>query len=178
MTPPAWSPAPLVTLTPVAALMFRFNNPDALLVFLMTLAAYFVVRARSRPSAARTALRWLLLAGVALGFAFLTKMLQGLIVLPAFALAYLVARPGRLWTRIWHLLAAGGALIVSAGWYVLLVVAVAGRLPPVHRRQHRQLPVAAGHRLQRPGPDLRRDSGTAAAGGGGGVGGAGGGGRR
>ena len=110
----------LVTLTPVAALMFRFNNPDALLVFLMTLAAYFVVRA-VETERGRTALRWLLLAGVALGFAFLTKMLQGLIVLPAFALAYLVAGRARLWTRIWHLLAAGGALIVSAGWYVLLV---------------------------------------------------------
>lgn len=110
----------LVTLTPVAALMFRFNNPDALLVFLMTLAAYFVVRA-IETERARTALRWLLLAGVALGFAFLTKMLQGLIVLPAFALAYLVAGRARWWTRIWHLLAAGGALVVSAGWYVLLV---------------------------------------------------------
>ncbi len=110
----------LVALTPVAALMFRFNNPDALLVFLMTLAGYFVVRA-VETERGRTALRWLLLAGVALGFAFLTKMLQGLLVLPAFALAYLIAGRARLWTRIWHLLAAGGALLVSAGWYVLLV---------------------------------------------------------
>ncbi len=110
----------LVTLTPVAALMFRFNNPDALLVFLMTLAAYFVVRA-IETERGRAALTWLMLAGVALGFAFLTKMLQGLLVLPAFALAYLVAGRARLWTRIWHLLAAGGALLVSAGWYVLLV---------------------------------------------------------
>ncbi|WP_395728293.1 ArnT family glycosyltransferase [Nakamurella sp.] len=110
----------LVTLTPVAALMFRFNNPDALLVFLMTLAAYFVARA-IETERGRTAVRWLLLAGVALGFAFLTKMLQGLIVLPAFALAYLVAGRAGWWTRVWHLLAAGGALIVSAGWYVLLV---------------------------------------------------------
>jgi len=110
----------LVALTPVAALMFRFNNPDALLVFLMTLAGYFVVRA-IETERGRTALRWLMLAGVALGFAFLTKMLQGLLVLPAFALAYLVAGRVRLLTRIWHLLAAAGALIVSAGWYVLLV---------------------------------------------------------
>lgn len=110
----------LVALTPVAALMFRFNNPDALLVFLMTLAGYFVVRA-IETERGRSALRWLLLAGAALGFAFLTKMLQGLLVLPAFALAYLVAGHSRLLTRIWHLLAAGGALIVSAGWYVLLV---------------------------------------------------------
>jgi 4-amino-4-deoxy-L-arabinose transferase-like glycosyltransferase len=31
--------------TPVAALMFRFNNPDALLVLLMTAAGYCVSRA-------------------------------------------------------------------------------------------------------------------------------------
>jgi len=110
----------LVMLTPVAALMFRFDNPDALLVFLMSLAGYFVVRA-IETERGRTALRWLLLAAVALGFAFLTKMLQGLLVLPAFALAYLIAGRPRTWTRIWHLLAAGAALVVSAGWYVLLV---------------------------------------------------------
>ena len=40
----------LLALTPVAALMFRFNNPDALLVFLMTLAAYATLRATERAS--------------------------------------------------------------------------------------------------------------------------------
>ena len=48
----------LLALTPVAALMFRFNNPDALLVLLMTLAGYFVVRAietRARPDGAALA---------------------------------------------------------------------------------------------------------------------------
>src|SRR6478735_4544864 len=110
----------LVALTPVAALMFRFDNPDALLVLLMTLAAYFVVRAIDRPNGEK-ALRWLMFAGVALGFAFLTKMLQGLLVLPAFGLAYLIAAPITLRRRFLHLLAAAGALIVSAGWYVALV---------------------------------------------------------
>ena len=33
-----------LALTPVAALMFRFNNPDALLVLLMSLAAYTLLR--------------------------------------------------------------------------------------------------------------------------------------
>ena len=40
-----------LALTPVAALMFRFNNPDALLVLLMVAAAYFVVRATETGSA-------------------------------------------------------------------------------------------------------------------------------
>ena len=119
----------VVALTPVAALMFRFNNPDAFLVLLMTAAAYCVIRAIEAPATDRSvaggrrsrALAWLLLAGTAIGFAFLTKMLQGLLVLPGFALAYLWAAPARLWTRIWHLLTALGAVIVSAGWFVLLV---------------------------------------------------------
>ena len=34
----------VMALTPVAVLMFRFNNPDALLVLLMTAAAYAVLR--------------------------------------------------------------------------------------------------------------------------------------
>ena len=110
----------LLVITPVAALMFRFNNPDALLVLLLTLASYFVVRAIETPMG-RTALRWLVFAGIAVGFAFLTKMMQGLLLLPAFALAYMVAGRSGLWTRIWHLLVAGAAVVVSGGWYVLLV---------------------------------------------------------
>src|SRR5664279_4505555 len=110
----------LLAITPVAALMFRFNNPDALLVLLLTLASYFVVRAIETPMG-RTALRWLVFAGIAVGFAFLTKMMQGLLLLPSFALAYLVAGRSGLWTRIWHLLVAGAAVVVSGGWYVLLV---------------------------------------------------------
>ncbi len=102
--------------TPVAALMFRFDNPDALLVLLMTAAAYATVRA---VEAARS--RWLMLAGALLGFAFLTKMLQGLIVVPAFAIAYLVAAPASLRKRVQHTLAAGAALVVAAGWWVALV---------------------------------------------------------
>ncbi len=111
-----------VLLTPVAALMFKFNNPDAMLVLLMTLGAYCVVRALDRPTATGShALRWLVLAGTAIGFAFLTKMMQGLLVLPAFGLVYLLASPHRMRTRILHLLAATGAVIASAGWFVALV---------------------------------------------------------
>jgi 4-amino-4-deoxy-L-arabinose transferase-like glycosyltransferase len=103
--------------TPVAALMFRFNNPDALLVLLMTAAAYAVTRAIE---AGKT--RWLVLAGALLGFGFLTKMLQALLVLPAFALAYLVAGPHGLSRRIRQLLAGGAALVAGAGWWVAAVM--------------------------------------------------------
>lgn len=61
----------VLAVTPAAALMFRFGNPDAMLTLLLTAAAYAVVRAIE---AGRT--RWLVFAGVLLGFGFLSKMLQ------------------------------------------------------------------------------------------------------
>src|SRR5579862_454142 len=100
----------VLAVTPVAALMFRFNNPDSLLVLLMTAAAYGTVRAIE---SGRT--RWLVLAGTLLGFGFLTKMLQAFLVLPAFGLAYVVAGPRRLPVRLAQLGAGLMALLVSAG---------------------------------------------------------------
>jgi 4-amino-4-deoxy-L-arabinose transferase-like glycosyltransferase len=105
-----------LALTPVAVLMFRFDNPDALLVLLMTAAAYTTVRSLERGS-----WKWLAGTGVLLGFAFLTKMLQGFLVLPGFALAYLVAAPVPLLRRVRDLLIGGVAVIVSGGWLVALV---------------------------------------------------------
>ncbi|MFD8495035.1 ArnT family glycosyltransferase [Amycolatopsis sp. NPDC059657] len=105
-----------LALTPVAALMFRFNNPDALLTLLLIVGAYCVVRSLDKASA-----RWLAFAGVAIGFAFLTKMMQAFLVLPAFGLVYLITAPTTLRKRILHLLGALGAMIVSAGWYIALV---------------------------------------------------------
>ncbi|MFJ8815501.1 ArnT family glycosyltransferase [Amycolatopsis thermoflava] len=106
----------VLALTPVAALMFRFDNPDALLVLLLVLGAYCVVRALEKASP-----KWLALAGVAVGFGFLAKMLQAFLVLPAFAIAYLVAAPTSLGKRLLHLLGALGAVVVSAGWYLAVV---------------------------------------------------------
>jgi 4-amino-4-deoxy-L-arabinose transferase-like glycosyltransferase len=105
-----------MALTPVAVLMFRFDNPDALLVLLMSLAGYATVRAVERAG-----LRWMVAVGVLIGVAFLTKTLQAVLVVPGFALVYLVAAPTTLGRRILHLLAAGGALLVSAGWWVAIV---------------------------------------------------------
>jgi 4-amino-4-deoxy-L-arabinose transferase-like glycosyltransferase len=77
-----------LALTPVAALMFRFNNPDAFLVLLLMIGAYCTVRAIEVAST-----KWLLFAGLAIGFGFLDKMLQAFLVLPAFVLAYAFAAP-------------------------------------------------------------------------------------
>ncbi|MCT7369758.1 ArnT family glycosyltransferase [Mycolicibacterium llatzerense] len=115
----------VLALTPVSAMMFRFNNPDAAMVLLMTLAAYFTVRALNDSvdgSARRGGAKWMALAGVALGFAFLAKMLEGVMVAPALGLTYLIAAPVALRSRLWHLLGALGALFVSAGWFVVLTI--------------------------------------------------------
>ena len=56
-----------------------------------------------------------------MGFGFLAKMLQAFLVLPGFAAAYLVAGHRRLRRRIADLLAACVAVVVSGGWYLLLV---------------------------------------------------------
>ncbi len=106
----------VMALTPVAALMFRFNNPDALLVLLLVAGAYALTRALERGSTT-----WLLLAFSFVGFGFLAKMLQALIVVPVFALVYLFAGPPRLDRRIWQLAAGGAALLVSAGWWIAIV---------------------------------------------------------
>jgi 4-amino-4-deoxy-L-arabinose transferase-like glycosyltransferase len=103
-------------LTPVAALMFRFNNPDALLTLLLVAAAYALTRALEN---ART--RWLVLCGVLIGLGFLTKMLQAFVVVPGFAAVYLLAAPATLPRRVVQLLAGGGAMIAAAAWWVAIV---------------------------------------------------------
>ncbi|HLI56411.1 MAG TPA: glycosyltransferase family 39 protein, partial [Actinomycetota bacterium] len=109
----------VLALTPVAALMFRFNNPDALLVLLLVLGAYATVRAIEEGSGA-----WLALAGVAVGFGFLAKMLQTLLVVPGFAAAYLLAAPVTFGRRVKRLAVAGAAMAASALWWVVAVMVV------------------------------------------------------
>ncbi|NKE57172.1 glycosyltransferase family 39 protein [Lentzea sp. PSKA42] len=106
----------VLALTPVAVLMFRFNNPDALLVLLLIAGAYCVTRAVENASPF-----WLALAGVAVGFGFLTKMLQAFLVLPAFALVYLIAAPTSIGKRVLHLFGAASAMVVAGGWWIVAV---------------------------------------------------------
>ncbi|MEV0676229.1 glycosyltransferase family 39 protein [Actinosynnema sp. NPDC050436] len=115
----------VLALTPVAVLMFRFNNPDALLVLLLVAGAYCTVRAVEATSG-----RWLALAGVAVGFAFLAKMLQAFLVLPAFGAVYLVAARGAVWRKAAHLAGALGAVVVAGGWWVLVVELVPASARP------------------------------------------------
>ncbi|MGQ4362446.1 ArnT family glycosyltransferase [Streptomyces sp. SAS_272] len=106
----------VLALTPVAALMFRFNNPDAMLALLMAVACYFTARAVED---GRT--KWLVWAGVAIGFAFLAKTLQAFLILPPLALVHAVCAPVPVRKRLGQLAVATGAVIVSGGWWVAIV---------------------------------------------------------
>jgi 4-amino-4-deoxy-L-arabinose transferase-like glycosyltransferase len=114
----------VLAVTPVAALMFRFNNPDALLVLCLVGSAYAVTRALDGGST-----RWLVLAGALVGVGFLAKMLQALLVVPGFGLVYLWCAPVPVRRRVAQLLAAGLALVVAAGWWVAAVALT----PAAHR---------------------------------------------
>ncbi|WP_030237793.1 ArnT family glycosyltransferase [Streptomyces sp. NRRL S-455] len=106
----------VLALTPVAALMFRFNNPDAMLALLMAVACYFVIRGLED---GRT--KWLVWAGVAIGFAFLAKTLQAFLILPPLALVYGVCAPVPVKKRVAQLAAGLTAIVVSGGWWVAIV---------------------------------------------------------
>ncbi|MFH9295669.1 glycosyltransferase family 39 protein [Streptomyces sp. NPDC017520] len=103
-------------LTPVAALMFRFNNPDALLALLMTVTVWCVLRALEQ---GRT--KWLLWAGAAVGFAFLTKTLQAFLILPPLAVLYAVCAPVPVTKRLGQLALSALTTVVAGGWWVAIV---------------------------------------------------------
>ena len=111
--------------TPVAALMFRFNNPDALLTLLMAVAAYTTLRGIEDGRR-----RWMVYTGALIGLGFLTKQLQVLLVVPPLAIAYLVAAPSRLRRRIVDVLAGGAAMIVAAGWWLAIVALTPASMRP------------------------------------------------
>jgi 4-amino-4-deoxy-L-arabinose transferase-like glycosyltransferase len=103
-------------LTPAAVLIFRYDNPDALLTLLLVGAAYAFVRSLERGS-----LRWVATAAILVGFGFLTKYLQAWFVLPAFALTWLVAAPGTLGRRVVGLAVAFVSVIAASGWWVAIM---------------------------------------------------------
>jgi 4-amino-4-deoxy-L-arabinose transferase-like glycosyltransferase len=106
----------VAALTPAAVLIFRYNNPDALLTLLLVASAYCFMRALE---AGR--LRWVIAAALLVGLAFNTKFLQAYLVLPAFALTYFIAAPGSILRRFGHLLAALVTVLVSSFWWIAVV---------------------------------------------------------
>jgi len=106
----------VLAVTPSASLIFRYDNPDALLTFLLVSAAWALGRGLERGG-----LRWVVVAATLVGFGFLTKFLQAYLVLPAFAAVWLLAAPGSLRRRLGGLLVAGITVLVTSGWWVAIV---------------------------------------------------------
>ena len=108
----------VLLLTPAAAVMFRYNNPDALLTFLLTLATYLMIRASEDGR-----WRWILGTGAVIGAAFLTKSAQALLLLPALAGVYLYSGPGQIKRRFLQLVAGLAAVAATAGWWIVIAEA-------------------------------------------------------
>ena len=107
----------VLAFTPVAALMFGFNNPDAILTLMLTASGYAFLRSLE----GKRPLLWLGLAGLFTGLAFNTKMLQGLMVLPAMVVVYLVFAKPPIVKRFLHVIFAGVITTMSTLWWSVLV---------------------------------------------------------
>ena len=107
----------VLAMTPVAALMFGFNNPDAILTLMLTGSGYAFLRSLE----GKRPLLWLGLAGLFTGLAFNTKMLQGLMAIPAMVLVYLVFAKPPIVTRFLHVMFAGIITMMSTLWWSVLV---------------------------------------------------------
>ncbi|OMD44381.1 ArnT family glycosyltransferase [Paenibacillus odorifer] len=111
--------------TPVAAAVSRTNNIDALLVFTLLLAAWFLFKGTKN-----NRMGSLLTAFALIGVGFNEKMLQAYMVLPAFYLFYVLAAKVN-WKRKTGVLAASTAilLVVSLSWAVIVDSIPASKRP-------------------------------------------------
>jgi 4-amino-4-deoxy-L-arabinose transferase-like glycosyltransferase len=116
-----------LAVTPITVAISRHNNPDALLVLCCVAALWFAVRAMQD---GRT--RWLVLAGVAVGLGFETKMGVALVVVPGLALAWLWMAPAGRGRRhaLRQLLGAGAVMtLVGGAWPALVELTPAADRP-------------------------------------------------
>lgn len=115
-----------MALTPVAVSVARTNNMDAMVVFALVLAAWFLLRGIREQRTGS-----LLAAFALIGVAFNMKMLQAYMVLPAFFLLYVL---GVNWLRTaqkYSILAVctGVMLLISVSWAAVVDVIPADKRP-------------------------------------------------
>ncbi|ANN17119.1 hypothetical protein SD37_16700 [Amycolatopsis orientalis] len=119
--------AGLFALTPIVASVFGHAMEDGALTLCLLLAAdAFMIAV----AGART--RWLILAAVWVGVGFQMKMLEAWMVVPAFAVTYLLVAPAS-WRRRAGQVAIAGVVLaaVSLSWVLLYTVTPAGERPYV-----------------------------------------------
>lgn len=114
-----------LALTPVSVAVDRSSNTESCLILVLLLAAGALLRATENDSR-----RWLLASMALVGLAFNVKMLAAFVVLPAFALVYLLGTPFA-WRRrlLDGALAALVLATVSLSWMLVYDLTPADRRP-------------------------------------------------
>ena len=113
----------VMALTPVAVLMFRFNNPDAMLCLLLVgVGVRHPARRRGLGARRRSrAGRWLALAGVLVGLRSWPRCCRRSWCCPRWSWSTPLFA-GVTWRRrLLHLLAAAAGMVVAAGWWIAIV---------------------------------------------------------
>ncbi|QIS11308.1 ArnT family glycosyltransferase [Nocardia arthritidis] len=128
--------AAVAALTPATVALNRGNISDTLLILLLVLAADQVA---ATIASGRT--RNLMYAGLFVGLAFQTKMVQAWFVIPALAAAVLITAPrSELRQRITATVLFGlVALVVSLSWLTVVQVLPAEHRPYIDGSQHNSL---------------------------------------
>jgi 4-amino-4-deoxy-L-arabinose transferase-like glycosyltransferase len=103
----------------------RDNNPDALLILLMTISCWIAIKAIESGR-----LRTIVLCGIFVGLAFETKTLAAYLVVPGIAVGYLACAPGSPRARMVKLGVAGLAMVaVSLSWLLFVDATPASHRP-------------------------------------------------
>jgi 4-amino-4-deoxy-L-arabinose transferase-like glycosyltransferase len=115
----------VMAVTPATVALNRGNISDSLLILLLVLAANSTVTALVTKNG-----RWLALAGLWVGLAFQTKMLQAWFLLPAIALVWFMAGPGRPLRRIIEIACSSAIAVVVSLSYITAVSLVSTSARP------------------------------------------------
>ncbi len=131
-----------LALSPISVVTNRNNTIDSTLVLTMLLGAWAVMRAAETGK-----WRWLLLTAALVGIGFNIKMLEAYLVVPAYALLYLLAAPRSLKMRIAQLLVAGVVMLaISLSWAVAVDLTPASQRPYVGSSQNNsEISLALGY---------------------------------
>jgi 4-amino-4-deoxy-L-arabinose transferase-like glycosyltransferase len=131
-----------LAISPISVVTSRNNTIDSTLILVMLLGAWTVMRAAETGK-----WRWLLLTAALLGLGFNIKMLEAYLVVPAYALLYLLAAPRSLKMRIAQLLAAAMVMLtISLSWAVAVDLTPASQRPYVGSSQNNsEISLAIGY---------------------------------
>ncbi|MGZ6364292.1 MAG: glycosyltransferase family 39 protein, partial [Ktedonobacterales bacterium] len=134
--------AAALALSPISVVTNRNNTIDSTLTLVLLLAAWATFRAIETDK-----LRWLMLSGALVAVGFNIKMLEAYLVVPAFALAYLLSS-NKPWVRRLANLTLSGVVMagISLVWVVVVDLVPAGLQPWVGSTQdNSELSLALGY---------------------------------